>query len=208
MENSQDLVDILEKLKSGASRKKISSLEIINAVCKEQIERGSKNLTIAMVGRLSSTLGDPSEQAIRNASGKAYQILIEEWRKRHVAEKTVIRKINSEFRWIEDIDKPNIRWHAEDFRNRFIMQRNELNLIKQITEFNIDMRPIKSTNSTERGLSLSDIERRAIEHCISDENLEVNGWRIDERGQILGPRNNQVFKPGFSNAIRKILDSH
>ncbi|MEN0037962.1 MAG: gamma-mobile-trio protein GmtX [Cellvibrio sp.] len=206
MTDLSQMDEFLEQLKSGKTEKTKRSLDLINSICKDQIERGSQNLSIAMIGRLSTAMGGPSVQAIRNTSGAIYRTLINEWHREKAPASKKLKKKTSENSWIEEIERPNLKWHAEDLYNQFIAQRNELNHLKQITELHIDLRPPQSSSNFS-AVMLTEIERRALEHCISSEVIERNHWQVDDRGQVLGSRNNQIFKPGFMSAIKKILES-
>ncbi|NTZ10069.1 gamma-mobile-trio protein GmtX [Burkholderia metallica] len=54
---------------------------------------------------------------------------------------------------------------------------------------------------------LTESEKEALSHAISDRLMEVEGWQQDENGRILNAKKRVIFKIGFVTAIRKILSS-
>ena len=71
--------ELLELLKTKSNARKQRSLDIISGICKEQLERGSRDFSIATIGRLSSEQGGPSPQTIRNKGGDDFRALIATW---------------------------------------------------------------------------------------------------------------------------------
>jgi hypothetical protein len=71
--------ELLDLLKAKSNTRKQRSLEIINGICREQLDRGSSDFSIATIGRLSSERGGPSPQTIRNKGGDDFRALIATW---------------------------------------------------------------------------------------------------------------------------------
>src|ERR1700680_5072256 len=67
---------LLEALCAGADPRKTRSLHLIYAICEEQRDRGSKDYSVATIGRLSAERGGPAAGAIRNKTGEAYRAVI------------------------------------------------------------------------------------------------------------------------------------
>ena len=70
---------LLEALQQDASTRTRQSLTLIHEICSEQHASGSKDFSVATIGKLSSGRGGPSPQAIRNASGEHYRALLSAW---------------------------------------------------------------------------------------------------------------------------------
>jgi hypothetical protein len=67
---------LLEALCTHADPRKTRSLRLIYAICEEQLDRGSKDYSVATIGRLSAERGGPAVGAIRNKTGEAYRAVI------------------------------------------------------------------------------------------------------------------------------------
>lgn len=206
--------EILQKIKSNTNSRAHKSLDLVNDICKEQVERGSTDLRVVTIGKLSEARGGPSTQAIRNASGSNYRALIEAWDES--VSKQEPRHSNSKSgtnSWIDSIEKPHIRILAQDAVNKAKRLQSELDHLKSITKVTIDMRKNSGTygtveiNGNSVSAHLSELELKALSQAISDENVERQGWTMDDQGQILDSKRRQVFKPGFTNAIKKIIAS-
>src|ERR1039457_3219592 len=71
--------ELLELLKTKSNARKRRSLDVIYGICREQVERGSCDFSIATIGRVSSEQGGPSPQTIRNKGGDDFRALISTW---------------------------------------------------------------------------------------------------------------------------------
>lgn len=94
--------------------------------------------------------------------------------------------------------------------------RRELAVLKSNTEFVVDRRTKAITLSAgveaqvaqviPASFGLSDVEKEALAHAISDQHLEDEGWEADEYGRVVSTRTKRaVFKVGFIAALRKVL---
>ena len=71
--------DVFVALQNGATKRTRDSLEIIHTICKEQVEAGRRDFSVATIGRLSSDREGPGAQAIRNTTGAHYRALLDAW---------------------------------------------------------------------------------------------------------------------------------
>ena len=69
---------LLEALCAQADPRKMRSLRLIHAICEEQRDRGSKDYSVATIGRLSAGRGGPAAGAIRNKTGNCLGCIV--WR--------------------------------------------------------------------------------------------------------------------------------
>ena len=91
--------------------------------------------------------------------------------------------------------------------------RGEVNLLKQHANIVIDFRD-KSGESFEAArtgqylpadVGLTDSEKEALRHAISEKLLKDEGWKEEKHGRIHTEKGSPIFKIGFATAIRKIL---
>jgi len=189
----------------------------------KQFQSGEQDFCIATIGRLSTAANGPSTVSIRNKSGSHYRRLIESWAtfagttmKKPVSNQSRQREIPSDNKLLEHINDPALRTVFGQViaeRNRY---RNQLNLLKQQTEFVIDKRPIMrnyfqndATVEVFPALSgiLTDMEKEALDTAISDEFFNDQGWLVTETGQVKCQTSGEIYKRGYVNAIKKVLNA-
>jgi hypothetical protein len=218
-----DLELKLEELKSGAHTRTKNSLDALHRILKKHYQSGERDYCIATIGRLSADVNGPSTVSIRNKSGAHYRELIESWAiyagttmKKPVSNQSRKREVPSDHKLLEHINDPALRTVFGQIiaeRNRY---RNQLNLLKQQTEFLIDKRPkapsyshSDATIEVLPALSgiLSEMEKEALDVAISDEFFSNQGWLVAETGQVKCHEYGEIYKRGYVNAIRKVLDA-
>lgn len=184
----------------------------------EQQARGSVDFSIATIGRLSEAAGGPTERTIRNKDGADYQALMHAWASQAngVTRKPPSKKEPSAMENILDmIDNPSARALVGVMIAENRKLKGENTLLKSQMQVSIDMRPnTQLTGANSKGIvqvlpafnDLSPIEIEALEHAISDTLMEEQGWTQDEHGRIKKGEHT-IFKIGFVNAIRKVLDN-
>lgn len=208
---------LFETLISGANGRKRKSLEILNVICREQADRGSKDFSIALIGRLSTERGGPATQSIRNKTGGDFRALISAWAndaggsvKRHSKQDE-----SPKSSILEKIPDPGVRAVVGILLAEHKKLQGEVNLLKSQTEVVIDRRPAVHSQTAAQeviqvlpafsGLSVSEME--ALAHAVSDKHLQDEGWNGDASGRILNEHGRVVFKAGFVSAIQKILNT-
>lgn len=206
---------LLQELKSAAKNsRRIKNLDILHAVCQEQFERGSKDFTVATIGRLSEEKHGPATQSIRNKSGECYSALIACWA-RHTGGtvKRLPKPADTPLAAIlEKIDDPAVRavMGAVLAQNKKLL--GEVNLLKNNANVVIDQRRIISSEHMSDEMSavpslnvFTESEISALRHAISKELLEQEGWSVDQHGRLLNNKGRAIFKPGFATAILKVI---
>ena len=207
---------ILEQLKSVASNsRKVRNLEIIDAVCREQYERGSRDFSIAQVGRLSAERGGPAVQSIRNKTGDDFKALISAWathtggfKKR--AAKPVDRSV---FAILDRIPDPAVRAVVGAIVAQNTKLTAEINLLKRGAKIVIDRRVTFPTPYDPAAVqvvsslqNLTETERAALRYAVSENMLKSEGWVTDQSGRILNANGRVIFKAGFVMGLKKIVD--
>lgn len=206
--------ELLKLLKNKSNARKQRSLDRINGICKEQLERGSRDFSIATIGRLSSEQGGPSPQTIRNKGGDDFRALIATWTEHSNGAMKKPPKIQESgiSSILGKIDDPAVRSIVGSILAINAKLQRELNLLKQQTEIVIDRRTSTlSTTKKQDALSssfsesLTPSELTALSHAISNELMEQEGWSIEKSGRVVNNLGRTIFKAGFFTAIRRLL---
>lgn len=207
------LSELLNNVNVSTRRKR--SLEMVHSICKEQHERGSKDFSVATIGRLSQEAGGPSERTIRNKEGELYRSLIHAWvnHTNGVTRKPTAEKESSIVDEIlERISDPTIRALVGVIMAENRKLKGENSLLKRSTNLTLDMRnqtvlnPGKIVEITSPSYNLLPVEIDALRHAVSEDLLTEQGWTTDEQGRIKH-KGRPVFKAGFITAIKKVLES-
>lgn len=204
-----------ELFESVSDNRRKRSLEIINNICKEQHERGSKDFSIPTIGRLSKDIGGPTARTIRNKEGEVYRTLMNAWaiyangstKKLKLPKE---RSINDEI--LESISDPTARALVGIIMAENRKLKGENSLLKRANSMTIDMRqenkPALNDGSGVEVLqpiyNLLPLEVDALRHAISDDLLKQQGWIVDDHGRIKY-NGRTIFKVGFITAIKKVL---
>lgn len=205
--------DLLEQLKANATARKAKNLDIIHAVCREQHERGSRDFSVATISRISKERGGPVKSTIHNKTGDDFKGLIKAWanhtggvtrKQRKAPEKLLVAVLDK-------IPDPAVRAVMGAVVAENTRLRGVVNLLKANTHVVID-RTTKQASLQQDSVQilpassgLTDEEREALRHAISDRMLHDEGWSQDDRGRILNAKGRAIFKIGYVNAIRKIV---
>ena len=89
--------------------------------------------------------------------------------------------------------------------------RGEVNLLKSNANIIIDRREAALSQPTQTieilpvSAGLTDSEKEALRHAVSDRLLQDEGWVQDKKGRILNAKGRVIFKVGFTTAIRKVI---
>jgi hypothetical protein len=208
--------ELLEKLKANANPRKQKNLDLIHVVCREQFERGSKDFSVATITKISQERGGPVASTIHNKTGDDFKGLIKAWADHTGGTNRKVRKTTNNPFWdvLDQIPNPSVRSIMGAVLAENKKLRGEVSVLRANANITIDFRTapgerIKSTDSVQvlpADFGLTDSEKVALRHAISDKLLRDEGWNQDEHGRILKIDNNRaIFKIGFVTAIRKIL---
>ncbi|MDE2599321.1 MAG: hypothetical protein KGL40_06825 [Rhodocyclaceae bacterium] len=218
-----DLNQLLTELCAGVRQQKRHNLEVVHQVCGELYRLGSKDFSLATVGRMSEERGGMSRRALYNSTSGDFKRLIQAWaslaeaNKKMATEHSKTREAPEEDNnLLRKIDDPALRTLLGYIIAERDRLRGEVKLLKQHAEVVIDRRPLPGhINVTPSGqviqvmsnAGLSDTEKQALEQAISPEFLKGEGWHEGPHGEILNKPGRKLFDIGFANAIRKVLMS-
>jgi hypothetical protein len=202
---------LLEALCADADPRKMRSLRLIYAICEEQRDRGSKDYSVATIGRLSAERGGPAAGAIRNKTGEAYRAVIKAFADSVGGKscKTIDTKCTPADLILHGVADPVLRariglllaelksTRAQLLAARHLANENAvLDLGRELSE----ERPNSATAPR-----LSPLEMRALASAISEGTLTHWGWCVDASGRIVTDTGQTVFAAGFVTAISKVL---
>lgn len=206
--------ELLEQLKANATPRRAKNLDIIHAVCREQHERGSTDFSVATISKIAQERGGPVKSTIHNKTGDDFKGLIKAWANYIGGVTRKVRKVreNPVYAVLDKIPDPAVRavMGAVLAENRKL--RGEVNLLKAHTEVVIDQTTKNSNPSKETvqilpaSTGLTDSEKEALRHAITDKLMQDEGWSQDDHGRILKANGRAIFKVGFVSAIRKIIE--
>jgi hypothetical protein len=215
---------LLEAMCADADPRKVRSLRLIHAICEEQRDRGSKDYSIATIGRLSVERDGPAAGAIRNKTGEAYRALIKAFAASAdgKSRRTAVVNLTQADLILEGVTDPVLRARIGLLLAELTSTRAQLLAARHLANQNavLDMRQQPSDGEAPQNAAmsgevevlppsprLSPLQVRALENAISDVTLTHWGWRIDASGRIVTDTGQTVFGPGFVTAVRKVLES-
>ncbi|MBL4898656.1 MAG: hypothetical protein JKX76_03290 [Colwellia sp.] len=178
------------------------TLKAIHNICMEQVERGSNEISVSMISRLGADKGVPQAGAIRNKSGKNYQILIKAWRDSRGFKKKVTP--DHKYDWIDNIDDQVTQFLVHSLVAELNGLRSQLRRSESLERI-IDLRGKSKSEDQGISIKLLSTEYDALKSAISDDHLAKMSWKADNRGRIKDESGKQIFKVGFRTSIEKIL---
>ena len=210
---------LLAALQQDASTRTRQSLTLIFDICSEQHASGSKDFSVATIGKLSSGRGGPSPQAIRNVSGEHYRALLSAWASyADGATRKPPARVESGVAddVLDMIPDAAVRALVGSFlaENRKLKAENML--LKTQANVVIDRRPAIALSGSPASTvvqvmpplsTLMPLEVDALRHAISDEQLKNMGWTVDAKTGRVSKGGRAVFRAGFATAIKKVLDA-
>ncbi|QZA76388.1 hypothetical protein K4H28_08485 [Deefgea tanakiae] len=206
--------ELLEKLKVSATPRKKKNLDIIHTVCREQYTLGNKDFSVATISRLAQKQGGPVASTIHNKTGLDFKSLIKAWAENTEGQTRKPRKskehpINT---ILDKIDNLPVRAIMGAVLAENSKLKREVNLLKANAGIVIDFRPTEPTSEINQPIQilpasadLSDSEKEALRHAISNTLLQDEGWTQDEHGRVLNNKSRPIFKVGFVSGIKKIV---
>lgn len=209
--------EVLAALKHDATPRTQRSLDLLHTLCREQHQNGSRDFSVATMGRLSAERGGPSAQPIRNKTGAHYRALLAAWAA-HVDGLTRKPPARAEPGVAEDVLDmiPDAAVRAVVgvilAENRKLL--GEVALLKRQAQVVVDHRPVSKEPGSESTVqvlpvlsTLLPMEVEALRQAVSKERLQLLGWEVDERNGRVTKEGRPVFQVGFMTALQKVLEA-
>ena len=190
---------------------KVKNLQAIHDLCRTEYEAGSRDFSVASIGKLCEQHGLLKARGLYNAPLADYRTLIEGWASyAGPATPKPVKQLATED-YVSRIEDPAVRSLVQGV----IAERNklkaQLNTLKSATTIVIDRRPgdaqalNPTLNAPNSAAMLTDSESQALNKAISSAFLEVQGWRVTPLGEVVTENGRTVFDPGFATGLRKLL---
>lgn len=197
--------DTYRRLMSEASdiRRK-RSLEAINEACRLLHERHSSDFSYKTIITLGNDRGlpVPGEKSIVNKTGEHYRELIQAWKLASLPKASKTKADPND--WIEHIQDPVLRMSVS-------LLAKELRALKakESRKARHSGAPIILGSAVGQAVStrplLNDAELAALKAAIDPASLGLVGLSIGSRGELVDVKRRTIHKPGFRDAIEKVL---
>lgn len=212
--------EVLAALTERARTQKRNNLTIVHQICSELHRLGSKDFSLATVGRMSEERGGMSQRAFYNATSGDFKTLIRAWANfstgsvKATVEPKGRETPQDDNNLLRKIDDPALRTLLGYIIAERDRLRSEVKVLRAHAQVVIDRRVLPGhINVTPTGqviqvmssAGLSDTEKQALSQAISKEFLTQEGWSEGPNGEIQNSRGRTLFGIGFANAIRKVL---
>lgn len=187
---------------------KVKNLQAIHELCRAEYESGSRDFSVAAIGKLCEKQGLLKARGLYNAPLADYRALIEAWASHAgpAVPKPVKQLATDDY--VSRIDDPALRMLVQGVISERNKLKAQLNTLKAATTIVVDRRPAEATPAlthTNKGLGLTDSERNALTRAVSPEFLKEQGWTETQLGEVVTARGRTVFDPGFATGLRKLL---
>lgn len=207
---------VLEALlaKGGRSHRR-ANLAKMHEICRKQHEAGSRDFSLAAIGRLAEAEGIMKGRALYNAQSADYRALIEAWAAYAGPPLPKPQKTLASHEYLMRIEDPAVRSIMQAIIAERDTLRASINILKSKALITLDRRPLGATISSapgsqptvvlEMAAQLTPSEREALQKAVSADYLEERGLREGSHGEIVNERGRTIFEVGFTRAIRKVL---
>lgn len=192
--------EVLESLKASSLPRVHKTLDAVYLACMEQKkEHKSTDFSYAMIAKIGKVYGVPAKQSLHNEGGARYRALIDAFAAEVPAKP---KPVAGKYAWIEALPIGEQKLltsmllaelKATEFKLREIVPPNKIH--------SMDTRQKPSDL-----FKLSPGERRALEYLVSSEFLSERSLKLGPRGDVYGPEDEQLFRPGTIHALKKALE--
>lgn len=207
---------VLEFLLSKSERSnRRANLARMHELCRRLHAAGSRDFSLAAIGRLAEAEGIMKGRVLYNAQSADYKALIEAWAAYAGPAAPKQQKTLASHEYLMRIEDPAIRSIMQAIIAERDKLKAQLNVLKANTHVTVDRRPLGATISTTTGIhpvtvlevaaQLTPSEREALQKAITANYLEERGLREGSHGEIVNERGRTIFEMGFTRAIRKLL---
>lgn len=198
----QDTYGRLMSEASDSRRKR--SLEAINEACRLLHERHSSDFSYKTIITLGKDRGlpVPGEKSIVNTTGAHYRELIQAWKLASLPKASKTKADPND--WIEHIQDPVLRMSV-----RLLAKELRALKAKESRKAKHSGAPIILGSAAGQAVStrpfLNDAELAALKAAIDPASLGLVGLSVGSRGELVDVKGRTIHKPGFRDALEKIL---
>lgn len=205
--------EVLARLCDGADPRRVRSLRAIHAVCEAQREHGSRDYSLATIGRLARTTGGPSAAALGNPTGKAYRLLIASHRDAYAAAPRQRKRQSDDVdALLVGIRDPLQRARIEQLRDEVRRLRVRAADLQRLANGAARVTVVRGeANEPDRVLQdvrapdLLPYEREALVRALEPRRLKALGLTAGPTGRVETEDGHELFAAGFATGLRKLL---
>jgi len=185
------------------SRRK-RSLEAINEACRLLHERHSSDFSYKTIITLGKDRGlpVPGEKSIVNKTGEHYRELIQAWKLLSLPKASKTKTDPND--WIEHIPDPVLRMSVSLLAKELRALKAKESRKAAHSGAPIILGSLMGQAVSTRPL-LNDAELAALKAAIDPVSLRLVGLSIGSRGELVDAKGRTIHKPGFRDAIEKVL---
>ncbi|MBA2964684.1 MULTISPECIES: gamma-mobile-trio protein GmtX [Ramlibacter] len=210
--------DVLQALlKKSARSQKEANLRKLHEVCAAQYA-GSRDFSLPAIGRLWQAAGGIKARALYNAPSEDYRTLIQAWADFSGPADVPPTQVKEgrRYSFLARIEDPAVRALVQGVVIERDKLEGEVNLLKSLTTLTINRAPALAATPPANApallpatpsANLTESERAALERSISPDFLDGEGWVEMKSGAVTKENGRTIFDPGFTKAIRKVLDA-
>ncbi len=197
--------ETFERLMEAATdSRRRRSLEALHETCRLLHERHSSDFSYKTIHTLGKDRGlsVPGEKSIVNRTGAHYRELIQAWRLSSAPRKGSAKSAVDE--WIEHIKDPVLRMSVTLLAEELRALKAKESRKAQQTGAPLIIGSLAGQILSPQ-LRLNDAELAALRAAIDPATLRLAGLTIGSRGEVVDAVGRKIHKPGFRDAIEKIL---
>lgn len=185
------------------------SLDALHQVCRLLHERGASDFSYKTIITLGQDRGlsVPSEKSIVNPTGEHYRELIQSWRLISIVGKPGRGLAPDD--WIERIEDTVLRLSVTLLAKELASVKAKIARKENSSDSPIYLGTIQGhAQVASKQPRLNEAELAALKGAIDPEFLSAYGLIIGSRGEVTDSKGRVMHKPGFRDAIEKILAVH
>jgi hypothetical protein len=211
---SETLEELVECMCDGADPRRQRSLRAVHGACEEHRAHGSRDYSLATIGRLSQARGGPAERALRNKSGAQYRQVIAAHQAAYALPAKPKRSKADEDGLLDGVRDPLQRARIELLRDEVKGLRRKVQMLQQIAAASavVTLVPSRDGDASlpaahlgrQLTVDLLPTEKEALRDGLEETRLTAAGLRIDRLGRIHDANGTELFPMGFADALVKL----
>lgn len=206
---------VLKRLSDGADPRRVRSLRVVHEVCEAQRAHGSRDYSLATIGKLVGARGGPSTAALGNPAGKAYRLLIASHRNACAAAAPRKARADDTDALLTGVRDPLQRARIEDLRNevrtlrhRVVSLQRVANDAARVTIVRGDAGEsdrVRVDSSAPAAPVLLPYEREALACALEPRRLKRLGLVVGANGRVESTDGHELFPLGFATGFQKLM---
>jgi len=150
----------------------------------------------------------PGEKSIVNSTGAHYRELIQAWKLAAITDRPA-KNSAIPTDWINSISDPVLRMSVTLLAKELRSLKNKIS-----RQDKFGCAPIYLNGASEQiyashsGSHLNEVELNALKAAIDPNTLSQFGLALGPRGEVIDNKGRTLYKPGFRDAIEKVLSVH